>query len=274
METLISADGTPIAFWREGSGPPLVLVHGGLCDHFAWFFVVPLLARKFTVYAFDRRGRGASGDTQPYAVEREREDLAALLQAAGEPAHLLGHSAGGILALQAAERERDLRSLILYEPGFVIDGARELPRPEILAEMQAALAAGKREEALRMAMREAVGATDAEIAALAGGPGWARLVAVAGAIPNDWALWQEQFAAEKVRDLQTPTLMLMGSESPLWLRKGTEAILRALPHAQFVVFQGQGHSAMIAAPQVFAQAVIDWVDGAGRRYCSETGPNR
>jgi len=258
METVISADGTPIAFWREGSGPPLVLIHGGLCDHFAWYFVVPLLARKFTVYTFDRRGRGGSGDTRPYAAEREREDVAALLDAIGEPVHLLGHSAGGILALLSAERARDLRSLILYEPGFVIDGARELPAPEILAQMQSELAAGNREQALRIAMRESVGATDMEIAALATGPGWARLLAVAGAIPNDWALWQQKFEASKVRDLRTPTLMLLGSISPLWLRKGTEAILAALPNARLHVFEGHGHSAMITDPQAFARAVIDF----------------
>lgn len=258
METVISTDGTPIAFWREGSGPPLVLVHGGLCDHFAWFFVAPLLARKFTVYTFDRRGRGGSGDTQPYAAEREHEDIAALLKAIGEPAHLLGHSAGGIVALQAAERRHDLRSLILYEPGFIVDGARELPGPEILVQMQSALAAGNREAALRIAMREAVGATDADFAALAEGPGWTRLLAVAGAIPNDWALWQQTFSAEKVRGLRTPTLMLMGSSSPAWLRKGTEVICAALPNARLVVLPGQGHSAMITAPQAFVQAVIDF----------------
>src|SRR5208283_5201874 len=104
---------------------PLLMAHGGLCDRFAWYFVVPLLARKFTVYTFDRRGRGASGDTPPYAAEREREDIAAILRAIGEPVHLLGHSAGGILALQTAERTRDLLSLILYEPGYIVDGARE-----------------------------------------------------------------------------------------------------------------------------------------------------
>src|SRR5208283_2740107 len=108
METVTSSDGTRIAYWREGSGPPLLMAHGGLCDRFAWYFVVPLLARKFTVYTFDRRGRGASGDTPPYAAEREREDIAAILGAIGEPVHLLGHSAGGILALQIAERTRDL----------------------------------------------------------------------------------------------------------------------------------------------------------------------
>jgi pimeloyl-ACP methyl ester carboxylesterase len=269
METVISADGTRIAFWREGSGPPLLLVHGGLCDHFAWFFVVPLLARKFTVYTFDRRGRGASGDTAPYAAAREREDIAALLRRIGEPAHLLGHSAGGILALEAAESQRDLRSLILYEPGFVIDGAREFPGPEILAEMQSLLNAGDRDRALRIAMKEAVGASDAEIAVLAAGPGWARLLAVASAIPNDWNLWQERFAPEKAADMRTRTLMLMGSESPSWLRKGTEAIRAALPNAQLVVLPGEGHSAMISAPPLFAQALIEFADqsGGGAHRC-------
>src|SRR5580698_2862875 len=138
METVTSADGTRIAFWRAGSGP-LLLVHGGICDHFAWYFVTPQLAQRFTVYAFDRRGRGASGDTPPYAAAREVEDIAALLQAIGEPAHLLGHSAGGILALQAAERAHDLLSLILYEPAFVIDGARERPGPETLEKIRSLL---------------------------------------------------------------------------------------------------------------------------------------
>jgi len=258
METVTSADGTRIAFWRTGSGPPLVLVHGGLCDHYAWYYVTPLLERHFTVYTFDRRGRGGSGDTQPYAPEREREDLAAILQAIGEPAHLLGHSAGGILALQTAERARDLLSLILYEPGFIVAGTREPPAPDVLAAMLSRLAAGDREGAMRIAMRESVGASETEIAALSSLPGWTRLLAVADAIPNDWALWQEPFIAGNVREMRTPTLMLVGSQSPQWLRQGTEAILAALPNARKVVFSGQGHSAMFTVPQLFAQAVIEF----------------
>jgi len=258
MEAVISADGTRIGFWRQGSGPPLLLIHGGLCDHFSWFYVVPELARRFTVYTFDRRGRGASGDTRPYSAEREREDVAAVLRAIGEPAHLAGHSAGGILALQVAQREPNLRSLILYEPGFVIDNARERPGPAAIAQIQSLLAEGNRESALRIAMRESVGASDRDIAAWSAGPGWARLLSVADAIPNDWALWHEPFEAESVRGVGVPTLMLMGSESPGWLRKGTETILAALPHALLVVLPGQGHSAMITAPQLFAQAVIDF----------------
>jgi pimeloyl-ACP methyl ester carboxylesterase len=262
METVTSADGTRLAYWREGSGPPLLLVHGGVCDHFAWYFVAPLLAARFTVYTYDRRGRGASGDTPPYAAKREREDIAAMLRAIGEPAHLLGHSAGGILALQAAERRADLLSLILYEPAFVVEGARERPGPEILQEMRRLLAAGDRAEVLRISMRESVGMSQAEIAALQAGPGWTRLLAVADAIPNDWMLWEERFDAKSASAVRTRTLMLMGSESQPWLRRGTEAVLAALPDARMVMLPGQAHSAMITAPELFARAVIDFADGA------------
>jgi pimeloyl-ACP methyl ester carboxylesterase len=260
METVTSADGTRIAYWREGSGPPLLLVHGGICDHFAWYFVVPTLARKFTVYTFDRRGRGASGDTPPYAAAREREDIAAILRAIGEPPHLLGHSAGGILALQTAEKVHDLLSLILYEPGYIVDAAREYPAPEVLERMQSLLSQGDREGALRIAMRESVGASEADIAALASGPAWTRLLGVASGIPNDWRLWQEQFSPEAAREIRTRALLLMGTESPAWLRKGTQAVLAALPNAQLTLLPGQGHSAMITGPQLFAQAVIDFVE--------------
>ena len=262
METVTSADGTRIAYWREGSGPPLLLVHGGICDHFAWYFVVPLLAQRFSVYTFDRRGRGASGDTPPYAPEREREDIAAMLRAIGEPAHLLGHSAGGILALQAAGRARDLLSLILYEPAFVVEGARERPGPESLEKMRRLLAAGDRDEVVRTAMRESVGASDTEIAALASGPGWTHLLEVAPAIPNDWMLWEERFDAKSAGTMRTSTLMLAGSESPDWLRTGAEAVLAALPDARMAALPGQGHSAMITAPELFARAVMEFADGS------------
>src|SRR5579862_3642859 len=116
MHVVRSKDGTPLACWRQGSGPALLLVHGGLCDHLAWHFVAPLLAPHFTVWTLDRRGRGKSGDTQPWSVQREVEDVLALLSIIGEPAHLLGHSAGAILVLRAACRAERLRSLILYEP--------------------------------------------------------------------------------------------------------------------------------------------------------------
>jgi pimeloyl-ACP methyl ester carboxylesterase len=260
MKTVTSADGTRIAFWREGAGPPLLLVHGGVCDHLAWYFVVPLLARKFTVFTYDRRGRGESGDTPPYAVEREVEDIVAMLKAIGEPAHLLGHSAGGILALLAAERWDDLLSLTLYEPAFVVEGARDRPAPEVLDKMKALLAVGDRDEVIRIAMRETLDLPESEIAKMGAGPGWENLIAVAHTIPYDWELWDEPLVEERVRKVQTRALLLMGSESPSWLQVGTEAVLAALPCARLEVLQGQEHLATVTAPEMFAQVVVRFVE--------------
>ena len=258
METAASADGTRIAYWREGSGPPLLLVHGGVCDHLAWHFVLPFLARSFTVYTFDRRGRGESGDTLPFAVEREVEDIEAMLRAIGEPAHLLGHSAGGILALLAAERTDKLLSLILYEPAFVVDGTRQRPGPEVLKRMQGLLAAGDRDEVIRTAIRETLDLTEEHIAAMGAGPGWQHLRAVAHTVPYDWQLWDEPLVPERVNAVQTRTLLLTGSESPTWLQIGTRAVLAALPNATLEVLEGQEHHATVTAPETFAQVVVDF----------------
>ncbi|HEY1499235.1 MAG TPA: alpha/beta hydrolase [Acidobacteriaceae bacterium] len=250
-----SSDGTPLAYWREGSGPPLLLVHGGLCDHHAWYFVVPALARSFSVWTFDRRAHGLSGDRQPYAVEREVEDILVLLETIGEPAHLLGHSAGAILALLAAIRTDRLRSLILYEPPFVLEGARERPAPGILTEMQRLLAAGRPDDALRIAMRETVSLTDAEIDAMQAGPGWEHLRDAADAIPNDWRLWEQTFDPKSIGRMTAPALVIAGSESPAWIRASALAVLRALPAAHLAELHGQGHSAMITAPELFTGTV-------------------
>jgi pimeloyl-ACP methyl ester carboxylesterase len=260
METAISADGTRIAYWREGSGPPLLLVHGGVCDHLAWYFVVPLLAQKFTVFTYDRRGRGESGDTPPYAVERELEDIVAMLAAIGEPAHLLGHSAGGILALKVAERRNGLLSLTLYEPAFLVDGARQRPGPEVLEKMQSLLAAGDRDEVVRIAIRETLELPEREIAAMGQGPGWEQLCSVAHTVPYDWMLWTERLDVEKLSAARTRALLLMGSESPSWLQMGTKAVHAALPSARLEVLEGQKHSATITAPEMFACAVIKFAE--------------
>jgi pimeloyl-ACP methyl ester carboxylesterase/AcrR family transcriptional regulator len=262
METTTSDDGTRIALWRRGSGPPLLLVHGGACDHLAWYFVTPLLAQKFTVYSFDRRGRGGSGNTEPYDAEREVEDLLAVLSKIDEPAHLLGHSAGGIVALKAAERQADLLSLMLYEPAFIVDGTRERPGPEILERVRALIAEGDLDEVIRIAMRESLSMPEAEIEAMRAGPGWEQLRSVAPAIPNDWMLWEERLEPERLANLHLPTLLLVGSKSPSWLRTTSRAILAALPQAREVEMAGQGHTAMIGAPELFAREVVGFVESA------------
>lgn len=117
METITSADGATIAYERSGSGPSLVLVHGATADHTTWAPALPLLEEHFTVYAMDRRGRGDSGDADDYALDREAEDVVALVETIDEPVTLLCHSFGGLCALEAAPRTDRLRRLVPYEPG-------------------------------------------------------------------------------------------------------------------------------------------------------------
>jgi pimeloyl-ACP methyl ester carboxylesterase/AcrR family transcriptional regulator len=260
MDTTVSADSTRIAFWKRGAGPPLLLVHGGVCDHLAWHFVTPLLARKFTVYAMDRRGRGGSGNESPYSVEREIEDILAMLTRIGEPAHLLGHSAGGILALAAAERRSDLLSLMLYEPAFVLEGTRERPGPEVLERIRKLLAEGDLDEVIRIAMRETIATPEAEIEAMRAGPGWEQLRSVAPAIPYDWMLWEERLELERLASLNMPVLLITGAESPAWLHAASQAISTALPHAHAVELPGEGHAAMVTAPELFAHEVESFAD--------------
>jgi pimeloyl-ACP methyl ester carboxylesterase len=236
----------------------MLLVHGGICDHLAWYFVVPLLAQHFTVYTFDRRGRGGSGDSPHHCVELEVEDILAMLHLIGEPAHMVGHSAGGILALKAATRVENLLSLTLYEPAYVMDGARERPATEVFDRMRILLDAGDNDEVIRIAMRESVGMSETEIAEIEAGPGWEHLCGVAGAVPHDWMLWGERLEAENLRAVRAPVLVLTGSESPKWLRQAAAAVAAAFPDARRAEMARQGHSAMITAPELFAKTVADF----------------
>lgn len=264
MQVTSSADGTRIAFWREGSGPPVLLVHGGICDHHAWHAVVPLLARRHTVWTYDRRGRGASGDAPPYRVEREVEDITALLDAIGEPAHLLGHSAGAMLALAAALRGPRLLSLILYEPPFAVGGDPADPDPGERAQIEACLAAGDRDQALRLAMRATVATPDAELDRLQAGSGWQHLRALAPSILYDWRIWEEGRIPPRPTTLPVPVLLLLGSETIPRIRVATEALRQALPRARLKILPGQAHFAMVAAPELFAGEVVDFMERADR----------
>ena len=112
---VVSRDGTSIAVWQSGEGPPLVLIHGAAADHSRWAPVLPALEQRFTVFAVDRRGRGRSGDANDYALEREFDDVVAVVESAGEAVNVLGHSYGGICALEAALLTDRIRKLVLYE---------------------------------------------------------------------------------------------------------------------------------------------------------------
>ena len=172
MEFISSKDGVPIACWCSGSGAsePLLLVHGTSGDHFAWTPVLAALEQQFCVWTIDRRGRGRSGDLDDYALERESEDIAAVIDAIGCPVHLLGHSFGGLCALEAALLTPNIGSLILYEPSISLAGSGW--SSEFDAHLQALLDSGNREGALLFFFREIVKSPPHELAALQAGPSW------------------------------------------------------------------------------------------------------
>jgi pimeloyl-ACP methyl ester carboxylesterase len=257
MHTLLAPDGTRLAYQRLGAGPPLVLVPGtGAANPIAWTGVAPALAERCTLLALDRRGHGQSGDREPYALEREVEDVAALVQAAGQPAHLLGHSFGALLALEAARFAPALRGLILYEPGFPLPGHPLYP-PGLLARLQALLAAGEREAVVTTYYRESAGLSVDEIEALRQSPAWPARLATAHTLPREMlAEAAYSFDARDFQQLKTPTLLVSGSDSPPFLKAATQALTAALPNARLAVLPGQQHIAMYTAPDLFAQTLL------------------
>jgi pimeloyl-ACP methyl ester carboxylesterase len=264
MESVVAPDGTRIAYLHGGNGTPLVLLHGTADDHTIWSPVLPALWERFTIYALDRRGRGASGASRDgtYAIEREFEDVAAVVDAAGESAHLLGHSYGAICALEAVLRSGpgDLRKLVLYEPPILIPPVQQFFPPEALtalARMEAVLAAGDLEGVLLTFARDIAQVPEDEIDAMRSTPGWQASVEAAPTIVDEVRAVQSYvFDPERFRDLTTPVLLLLGSESPPFLQAATEAVAKALPHGRLSVLEGEGHLAMVTNPDLFLSEVV------------------
>jgi pimeloyl-ACP methyl ester carboxylesterase len=254
MEKVLSADGAMIAYERTGAGPSLVLLHGTGRDRTHWARSLPELARHATVYAIDRRGRGSSGDSDGYAMDREVDDALAVIDAAGEPVHLLGHSYGAIVALEAARRTERLRSLILYEPPISV-GADRVP-DDLGDRLAVLLAAGEREAVLETFLREGPRYSAEMIAAQRARPEWPQRVAFAHTLAREvQAVPRYRFDPAGIAQLRTPTLLLLGSESPPLFRAAIEALHAALPLNELVVLPGQHHVAMESAPELFAETV-------------------
>lgn len=256
MEQVQSADGTPIAVSHSGSGPALLLVHGATIDQRSWALLLPLLQPHFTVYTFDRRGRGGSGDTPPYAPDREIEDIQAVLNTIPGPVNLFGHSSGAVLALEAARRVGDkVRRLMLYEPPLFPSTPRLAPGH---ADRLAALvAAGDRAGAMSTFLREGPGVSEGELAQIQASPGWPRMLTLAHTVPYDGRLVNDyDLSAERLAGLWMPIELLLGGNSPPRIRAGVENVAAALPHSRIVVLSGQEHVAMVTAPALLAGEMI------------------
>jgi pimeloyl-ACP methyl ester carboxylesterase len=260
MPTVISKDGTPIAFERSGSGPALILVDGALC--YRAFGPMPqlaaLLARHFTVFTYDRRGRGESGHTAPFAVEREVEDIAALLQEAGGAACVYGISSGAALALEAANRIPGIRKLALYEAPFIVDGSR----PPVIStwdEIDQAVAADRRADALKHFMKM-VGMPAIVIALMRVMPAWSKLKAVAHTLPHDGAVMRRHMRGEPLpagqwSGISVPTLSVAGGKSPQWMRNAMQAVAGVLRSARYHTLEGQNH---MVKPKAIAPVLVEF----------------
>lgn len=263
METVTSTDGTEIAYERTGDGPPLVLVHGTSADHTRWAPVLPALEERFTVYAVDRRGRGASGDADDYALEREFDDVAAVVGSIDEPAVLLGHSFGALCSLEAARRTRP-RGLVLYEPPILV-GDNELDAGGTLSAMRGLLEEGENERALMLFFRDVAGVPASELEVLRSAPNWpARVDAAPTVLRETEAPTTYEFDPNRFADVTTPTLLLLGGESPRYLTDATKSLAEALPAARTAVLDGQGHVAMNTAPERFVREVFAFTDDLDR----------
>jgi pimeloyl-ACP methyl ester carboxylesterase len=241
-------DGVRIACEVSGEGPPLVLVHGAGSARWSFDAVRPHLEDRFTVIAIDRRGRGQSTDADDYALQREYEDVAAVVRDAGPDALLMGHSYGGLVAAGAAA-ELDLPSLALYEAamGGVLADAATVERWEGLIEE------GDRETVVREFLRDIAGYDDGAIEQLERTPLWEQRTRLAHTVPRELrAELAHAFDPSPLGEIQAPTLLLVGSESPDWAVRSVAAYADAIPNSNVKTLDGQGHAANMTAPDLLA----------------------
>lgn len=248
-----SEDGTAIGYLRAGAGPPLVMVHGSLAVAEAWSAVANLLADSFTCYLMDRRARGRSGDAPDYSIERECQDVAAVLRAAGPKPYLIGHSYGAVCALGAA-LETPIDKLILYEPPAGIVFGREVE------DYRQAIAAGDPEKALEIGMTKIVGVPQSQFEALRASP----MLPMFKALAPGWVREMEQIeklgiSLERYSAVESPVLMLLGTDTSDNLKNATAALTRVLKNARVAELPGQGHGALRTAPGLVAERVREFL---------------
>ena len=259
-----SVDGTRIAFDRFGQGPPVVVVGGLLCDRERTQELAEQLAQHLSVINYDRRGRGESGDTAPYSVEREVEDLAALIAEAGGAASVYGHSSGAGLALAAAASGLPVTRLVLHEPPYGSDDEESQRAARELAEsVRAAVAADRRVEAIRLFMQEA-GMPPEMVEGMASDP---KMLALAPTMPYDHDVMGDfsrggTVPEHLVRGIATPTLVIAGGASPEFFLETAAQIAELLPNGKYTVLEGQDHG---APAEVVAPVVAEFLTASSCR---------
>jgi pimeloyl-ACP methyl ester carboxylesterase len=254
-----SRDGTPIAVFSSGTGPPLVAVHGATADQTTFRVVGPLLATTFTVHAVDRRGRGSSGDTEPYAIKREFEDVAAvadaLAAATGTAVAVVGHSYGGRCALGAALLTEAIGRIVSYEGAPTPAGISYHPAG-IEERLRALLDTGDRDGALAAFLGEVVGMSQADLDAYRADPIWPLRAAAAGTILRELESEADPAASiDALAAVRQPVLQILGGASLPVFRDATQALDARLGDGRVTVIDGARHAAHHTHPAAFVAAV-------------------
>lgn len=256
-----SRDGTPIGYVRTGSGPPLVVVHGAWAGGDSWLPFAELLSEHFTCFVMDRRGRGHSGDGPEYELECELADIEAVLGVAGKGAGLLGHSGGGVYALEVALRT-DISRLVVYEPP--LRQHLDAGTPDFLDRFGDAVTNGNDEEATVMFFREMAGMEDDALNAFRSTLAWQERV------PRAWTVVREMQAMvdagltfERCAAVSVPTLVLVGTESPAEDVLAMHWLDEAIPDSRLAELAGQAHIAHLTAPELLAHEVVDFLSATG-----------
>lgn len=277
--TVTSDDGTAIAFTKLGHGPALVLVDGALCyrRNGPSPDIAPLLASHFTVYAYDRRGRGESGDARSYAIAREIDDLKAVIRQAGDSAFVFGSSSGAALAMQGAAAGLPIRKLVLYEPPLGAPRAGDPSVEEGRRRLDALIASGDRAGAVRYFLTALMGAPRAFalLMPVLMPRTWAKTKSVAHTLPYDFAiLGDRSVLAERAQAIGVPTLVVGGAKSPPFLRGSVESVARALPNAHAVFLPGQSHDVSAAGAALVPVMTDFFAAHAGDNRSSSTKRSR
>jgi Alpha/beta hydrolase family len=259
MQTVTSKDGTTLAFDATGDGQPVVIVAGASSTRLPNTPFAELLAERFSVFNYDRRGRGDSGDTPPYAVEREIEDLAAVIEAAGGGAAVLGLSSGANLSLRAAAAGVDIGRLALWEPNFVVNDGRPPLPADYVDHLNELTSSDRRGDAVEYFMTVAVGLPAEFVAPMRDMPMWPGMEAVAHTIAYDGAIVGDSMSGkplspDRFAAVTVPALVLIGGTTP-WLNDGGHALAEALPQGQLRQLDGQTHD---VAPGVIVPALMDF----------------
>jgi pimeloyl-ACP methyl ester carboxylesterase len=253
--TVPSKDGVEISVQKAGSGPALLLIHGALLNgSVSWGAVLPKLAEHFTVYAIDRRGRAPSGDAKQYSISNEADDIVEVVEAIGGPVIVLAHSYGALASLEALDRLKTVSHLILYEPPVALKPGD----PAIVANLDRALEADNREELVTTFLRDQIRVPVDRIEVMKSSPIWPIVLQISPTLPRETrAVNTYSASTERLANWKTPTTLLLGSMTAGLLKDAAFFIRDAIPGCRMVILEGQGHGAMLDAPDFFANKILE-----------------